>query len=141
MGVSTPHLELAFKSAQLSKVRQKPHTYTYQLFGNSYSNFYSSSMPASDLTSSGLISSSAPAGSLGLYFNAVSQTGQPLTQVQIALQFEGATGNGLSGYGGDYIWPAYWNSSNVNDDNVGYNYPCNGPDSLDLSSNPYKYYG
>ena len=33
------------------------YTYTYQLFGNSYSNFYSSSVPASDLTSSGLISS------------------------------------------------------------------------------------
>ena len=117
------------------------YTYTYQLFGNSYSNFYSSSVPASDLTSSGLISSSAPAGPLGLYFNAVSQTGQPLTQVQIALQFEGATGNGLMGYGGDYIWPAYWNPSNVNDDNVGYNYPYNGPDSLDLSSNSYQYYG
>ena len=117
------------------------HTYTYQLFGNSYSNFYSSSVPASDLTSSGLISSSAPAGPLGLYFNVVSQTGQPLTQVQIALQFEGATGNGLGGYAGDYIWPAYWNPSNVNDDNVGYNYPYNGPDSLDLSSNSYQYYG
>ncbi|MBQ1419583.1 MAG: hypothetical protein IIZ01_01455 [Aeriscardovia sp.] len=117
------------------------YTYTYQLFGNSYSNFYSSSVAASDLTSNGLISSSASAGPLGLYFNAVSQTGQPLTQVQIALQFEGATGNGLSGYGGDYIWPAYWNPSNVNDANVGYNYPYNGPDSLDLSSSSYQYYG
>ncbi|MBO7671661.1 MAG: hypothetical protein J6S25_02805 [Aeriscardovia sp.] len=118
------------------------HTYTYQLFGNSADNFYSSSVPSSDLTSSGLISSSAPAGPLGLYFNVVSQTGQPLTQVQIALQFEGATGNGLSGYGGDYIWPAYWNPSNVNDDNVGDNYPYDGPNSLDLSStSPYKYYG
>ena len=120
----------------------KDYTYNYQLFGNSADNFYSSSVPSSDLTSSGLISSSAPAGPLGLYFNAVSQTGQPLTQVQISLQLKSVSDNGLSAEVGDYLWPAYWNPSNVNDENVGYNYPTAGPDSLTLSSSsPYKYYG
>lgn len=136
------------KGAQIqvsSTVEGKPansYTYTYQLFGNAPDNYYSSSAPASDFTSDGLLSPSSPAGPLGLYFNAVSQTGQPLTQVQVALQFEGAMGTGLNAERGSYIWPAYWNPSNVNDYNVGENYPYSGPSSLNLTSpTPYEYYG
>lgn len=136
------------KGAQIqvsSTVEGKPansYTYTYQLFGNAPDNYYSSSAPASDFTSDRLLSPSSPAGPLGLYFNAVSQTGQPLTQVQVALQFEGALGNGLNAERGSYIWPAYWNPSNVNDYNVGENYPYSGPSSLNLTSpTPYEYYG
>ena len=128
------------------------YTYTYQLFGNASDNFYSSSAPASDFASNGLLSADAPAGPLGLYFNAVSQTGQPFTQVQVALQFINAFGNGLSGLSGSYLWPAYWNPSNVNDQAVGGDmstttptYSDNGPNSLSPSpsspSSPYKYYG